>query len=178
MEPSTQSWASSARARKVMQGNRSRDTLPELAIRSAVHRLGLRYRVSAYPLPGLRRSADLVFSSARVAVFVDGCYWHGCPDHYVPSRSHKEYWANKVSRNRERDADTNQQLLANGWLPLRVWAHEDPVQAADHIAKAVRERLGSMPNKELSGNRNVSQLGEIQLLSTRLSFGSLSGSMP
>ncbi|MGI8446713.1 MAG: hypothetical protein ACR2MP_05920 [Streptosporangiaceae bacterium] len=85
----TPSWASSARSRNVMRGNRSRDTRPELAVRSAVHRRGLRYRVSVRPLPEVRRTADLVFPSERVAVFIDGCYWHGCPEHYVPSLSNR-----------------------------------------------------------------------------------------
>jgi DNA mismatch endonuclease (patch repair protein) len=123
-----------------MRGNRSRDTRPELAVRSAVHRRGLRYRVSARPLPDVRRSADLVFVAARVAVFVDGCYWHGCPEHYVPSLSNQEYWRTKISKNRERDADTNKRLLAHGWLPVRIWAHEDPEQAAEVIVRVVRER--------------------------------------
>ena len=143
MDRSTQSWASSARARNVMRGNRFRDTRPELAVRSAVHRRGLRYRVAARPIPGVRRSADLVFASARVAVFVDGCFWHGCPEHYVPSLSNQEYWAEKIAGNRTRDADTDAKFLAHGWLPLRIWAHEDPEEAADTIAKIVRERLAS-----------------------------------
>ena len=136
-----ESWASSDRARNVMRGNRSRDTRPELAVRSAVHRLGLRYRVSVSPLRDVRRSADLVFVSARVAVFVDGCYWHGCPEHYVPSRSNREYWAEKISRNRARDADTDRRLREAGWLPVRVWAHEDPEEVADMIAATVRGRI-------------------------------------
>jgi DNA mismatch endonuclease (patch repair protein) len=123
-----------------MRGNRSRDTRPELAVRSAAHKLGLRYRVSARPLPDLRRSADLVFSGARVAVFVDGCYWHGCPDHYVPSLSNQDYWHEKIDRNRARDTDTNDRLLAAGWLPIRVWAHENPESAAKAIAKIVASR--------------------------------------
>jgi DNA mismatch endonuclease (patch repair protein) len=134
------SWASSDRTRNVMRGNRSRDTRPELAVRSAVHRLGLRFRVSVSPLKDVRRSADLVFVSARVAVFVDGCFWHGCPDHYVPSRSNREYWADKISRNRARDSDTDRRLQEAGWLPIRVWAHEDPAGVAPMIADAVRER--------------------------------------
>jgi DNA mismatch endonuclease (patch repair protein) len=140
MNPRKQSWASSDRARNVMRGNRSRDTRPELAVRSAVHRRGLRYRVSARPLPNIRRSADLVFAKARVAIFVDGCYWHGCPEHYVPSLSNQEYWNEKISRNRARDADTDARLLAQGWLPVRIWAHEDPEQSADLIARVVQER--------------------------------------
>src|ERR1700722_10486115 len=73
------SWASTPAIRRVMQGDKSRDTKPEIAVRSAVHALGMRYRVSARPLRDLRRTADLVFRNARVAVFVDGCFWHGCP---------------------------------------------------------------------------------------------------
>src|SRR5215831_143496 len=127
------SWASSTRARNVMRGNRSRDTRPELAVRSAVHRLGLRYRVSARPLKHVRRSADLVFATAQVAVFVDGCFWHGCPEHYVPSISNRAYWADKISRNRARDSDTDRLLLEAGWLPIRVWAHEDPGRVAERV---------------------------------------------
>ncbi len=134
------SWASSDRARNVMRGNRSRDTRPELAVRSAVHRLGLRFRVSARPLKHMRRSADLVFASARVAVFVDGCFWHGCPEHYVPSVSNRNYWADKISLNRARDSDTDRRLLEEGWLPLRIWAHEDPQRVAEMIAATVRAR--------------------------------------
>ena len=81
MSACTPSWASSKTARATMLANRSRDTGPELAVRRAVHSLGLRYRVDVRPLPGIRRTADLVFRPARVAVFVDGCFWHGCPDH-------------------------------------------------------------------------------------------------
>ena len=77
--------------RKAMQGNRSRDTKPELALRSVLHRRGLRYRVCSRPLPGLRLTADVVFAKARVAVFVDGCYWHGCPEHYREPRINNGY---------------------------------------------------------------------------------------
>jgi len=135
-----ESWASSDRTRNVMRGNRSRDTRPELAVRSATHRLGLRFRVATQPVRHIRRSADMVFASARVAVFVDGCFWHGCPEHYVPSNSNRQYWADKIARNRVRDADTDRRLLDEGWLPVRVWAHEDPKSAAAMIAAIVRQR--------------------------------------
>src|SRR4051812_23348591 len=102
-----------------MQGNRARDTKPELAVRRAVFALGLRYRVSHRPLGGSSRSADLVFSAARVAVFVDGCFWHGCPDHGSRPKQHADYWTPKLQRNRDRDAETNELLSAAGWLPLR-----------------------------------------------------------
>jgi DNA mismatch endonuclease, patch repair protein len=73
-------------------------------------------------------------------VFVDGCYWHGCPEHYVPSLSNREYWAEKIAHNQARDSDTNAKLLSAGWLPVRIWAHEDPGKAADLIAEVVRAR--------------------------------------
>lgn len=123
-----------------MQGNRSRDTKPELALRSAVHALGLRYRVSAAPLPGVRRTADLVFRSARVAVFMDGCFWHGCPEHHTTSSANADYWNAKAARNRRRDYETDAMLEATGWMSVRVWEHEDPRVAAIRIADIVRSR--------------------------------------
>jgi DNA mismatch endonuclease (patch repair protein) len=123
-----------------MLGNRSRDTKPEMAVRRACHALGLRYRVDARPLAGVRRKADLVFPTERVAVFVDGCYWHGCPDHYVPSKSNVDYWAEKIDGNKRRDAETDASLHEAGWLPLRIWQHEDPSAAALRVATAVRAR--------------------------------------
>ncbi|WP_419197706.1 very short patch repair endonuclease [Microbispora hainanensis] len=123
-----------------MQANKSRDTKPEVAMRRAVHALGLRYRVSARPLPNLRRTADMVFRGAKVAVFVDGCFWHGCPQHHTMAVSNRTYWANKVKRNVDRDSETDALLLEAGWLPMRFWEHEDPVLAAQEIAAAVRAR--------------------------------------
>lgn len=112
-------WASSDAIRRAMVGNRSRDTRPEMGVRSAVHRRGLRYRVAARPIPELRRTADLVFRPARVAVFVDGCFWHGCAQHYARPRTNTHYWSAKVTRNMERDADTNRRLRQAGWTVLR-----------------------------------------------------------
>ncbi|MGN9778583.1 very short patch repair endonuclease [Micromonospora sp. H33] len=132
-----QSWASSPAVRSVMRANRSRDTRPEMALRSAVHALGLRYRVDRQPLVGLRRKADLVFAGPRVAVFVDGCFWHGCPQHYRPSTRNSEFWSSKIEGNRDRDAQTDEKLAAAGWTVIRVWEHEDTQQAASRIARAV-----------------------------------------
>ncbi|MEU5739189.1 very short patch repair endonuclease [Streptomyces tendae] len=134
------SWASSDAARSTMRANRSRDSHPEMALRRAVHALGLRYRVCKRPLPSLRRTADLVFSRARVAVFLDGCFWHGCPKHHSTPRTHSAYWSNKIRGNQDRDRDTDAQLAAAGWLAIRVWEHEDPTQAAHLIAQSVRAR--------------------------------------
>jgi DNA mismatch endonuclease (patch repair protein) len=131
------SWASTPAVRRVMQGNKSRDTKPEIAVRSAVHALGMRYRVSARPLRHLRRTADLVFRNARVAVFVDGCFWHGCPEHHAPPKTNAGYWATKIQGNKSRDEDTTEQLRMKGWTVLRFWSHEEPLSVATQIAEAV-----------------------------------------
>lgn len=125
-----------------MQGNRSRDTGPELAVRRLVHAMGMRYRVNARPLPSLRRTADLVFTRRRVAVFIDGCFWHGCPQHHRQPGANAHYWSEKVARNRERDADTDAVLKAAGWTVLRIWSHVDPVEAAEAIRVAVDSVAG------------------------------------
>jgi len=124
-----------------MSGQRSKDTGPELAVRRRLHGMGLRYRIHAAPLPSLRRRADIMFGPARVAVFVDGCFWHGCPVH--GRRHHRVngwYWPEKIARNRRRDADTDRRLRAAGWAVVRVWEHEDSDDVAARIADVVRAR--------------------------------------
>ncbi|MET8611907.1 very short patch repair endonuclease [Streptomyces misionensis] len=142
------SWASSAARRRNMQAIRSRDTKPERLIRRLVHAQGLRYRVAARPLPDLRRTADLVFRPAKVAVFIDGCYWHGCPEHYVPPKTNSGYWSEKVLRNVARDRDTDERLEKAGWLVLRFWEHEPSDICANTIATVVnrRRRVGTGPD--------------------------------
>ncbi|MEU2679125.1 very short patch repair endonuclease [Streptomyces sp. NPDC007107] len=136
-QPPDGSWASSAARRRNMQAIRSRDTKPELLIRRLLHAQGLRYRVAAKPLPGLRRTADIVFRPAKLAVFIDGCYWHGCPEHYVAPKTNPDYWSGKVMRNVARDRDTDQRLSDAGWTVLRFWEHESPNDCAFAIAAAV-----------------------------------------
>lgn len=133
-------WASSPAARKVMAANRRKDTSPEMAVRRLVHAAGLRYRVDAKPLPGVNRRADLVFRRARVAVFVDGCYWHGCPQHGSNPRTNQSYWSAKIERNQRRDAETDALLAAAGWLVIRCWEHHDPAFVAKDIVQAVSAR--------------------------------------
>jgi DNA mismatch endonuclease, patch repair protein len=135
-----ESWASSEAVRASMKANRSRDTGPELALRRAVHALGMRYRVAARPLPAVRRTADLVFTKAKIAVFLDGCFWHGCSEHHTVAVRNGQYWAEKVARNKARDADTDRRLLDAGWQPIRVWEHEDVHIAAERVQSAVRSR--------------------------------------
>ena len=123
-----------------MQSNKSRDTKPELALRSAVHARGLRYRVSAKPLAGVRRTADLVFPRAQVAVFLDGCFWHGCPEHHTVAAANATFWAEKVENNRARDRNTDERLAEAGWVSIRIWEHEDPQEAAGRVEEVVRSR--------------------------------------
>lgn len=128
-----------------MRAQRRRDTEIERSLRSELHRQGLRFRVHVQPIAGLRREVDVVFSRARVAVFVDGCFWHGCPEHATWPKRNAKWWREKIERNRARDADTNERLKEGGWISLRVWEHEDPEEAATRIARLVRERLGIEP---------------------------------
>ena len=135
-----ESWASSPGVRASMQSNKGRDTKPEVALRSAVHALGLRYRVSNRPMKELRRTADLVFTRAKVAVFLDGCFWHGCPEHHTVATTNARFWADKVEQNAARDRDTDARLAAAGWLVIRVWEHEEPQSAALRVRCAVQGR--------------------------------------
>jgi DNA mismatch endonuclease, patch repair protein len=131
-----------------MRANKSRDTRPELALRSAIHRLGMRYRVGIRPIGEVRRTADIVFPRVRVAVFVDGCFWHGCTEHYRPSVRNSEFWTSKIEGTRKRDADTDERLVAAGWKVVRVWEHEDPSDAAFRVAAVVHDRLGKPCNMD------------------------------
>jgi DNA mismatch endonuclease (patch repair protein) len=135
------SWASSQAVRHVMQGNRSRDTKPEMAVRRAVHASGLRYRVCSRPLPLTRRTADMVFRKTRIAVFVDGCFWHGCPEHHTHPKVNTEYWQAKIARNKSRDEETTWQLRNAGWVVLRFWSHVIPAQAAALIVATVQAKI-------------------------------------
>ena len=121
-----------------MQANRSRDTGPELAVRRSLHALGFRYRVAIRPEPALRRRADIVFTRQRIAIFIDGCFWHGCPDHGRTSFQHNvEYWPEKIRTNRTRDAETTASLQAAGWRVMRFWEHEDVADVVERITSAV-----------------------------------------
>lgn len=129
-----------------MRANRRRDTKPELAVRKLVHAAGLRYRVDFAPLTDHRRlRADLVFTKAKVAVFVDGCFWHGCPDHHTVAKTNAEFWASKVSGNRARDERVTALLVDADWLVLRFWEHEDPARVVTSIVEAVRTRRPTGP---------------------------------
>ncbi|MEU7023474.1 very short patch repair endonuclease [Streptomyces sp. NPDC046203] len=123
-----------------MSRQSSHDTGVEKALRSALHRAGLRYRVHRRPLKGVRREADIVFGPAKVAVFVDGCFWHGCPEHATWPKRNSQFWREKIEKNRARDADTDARLREAGWLAVRVWEHETAAEAAARVATVVAER--------------------------------------
>lgn len=123
-----------------MKSNRGKDTIPELALRSALHRRGLRFRLNRRPLPNRRRTVDISFQAEKVAVFLDGCFWHGCPEHHSLSATNTDFWQRKVTENRERDAETTRMLQAQGWVVLRFWEHEDVEVAAQRVAEIVAAR--------------------------------------
>ncbi len=133
--------ASNEATQRRMRTQKRRETRPELGLRHELWARGLRYRVDAQlPLAAHRRRADLLFRGARVAVFVDGCYWHACPVHGTMPKSNKEWWNNKLRMNVQRDRDTDTKLAELGWRSVRIWEHEDPMKAADYVEAIVWER--------------------------------------
>lgn len=132
-----------------MQANRGRDTGPERALRSTLHQAGMRFRVDL-PLPfDRRRRADIVFTRIGLYVFVDGCFWHGCPDHFVMPKTRREFWAAKVEGNRARDRDTDERLQDAGLSVVRIWEHSPPDEAAALILDryAIADRWAGSPDK-------------------------------
>ena len=140
-ETAQSSFASTPTVRRRMQLQRTRDTAPELALRRILHAYGLRYRVDRAPIPESPRRADIVFPRQRVAVYVDGCFWHGCPEHGTRSKSNTAWWDEKLERIRARDADTDRRLAEANWLVVRIWEHEDPHSAAKNVYDLIRSRM-------------------------------------
>ncbi|MFF4157127.1 very short patch repair endonuclease [Streptomyces sp. NPDC001678] len=126
-----------------MSRQASRDTTPELAVRRLLFHEGHRYRLHR-PVPGMpRRSIDIAFPGARIAVFLDGCFWHGCPQHATSPKANADWWRQKLDRNMARDKETTEQLIEAGWTVLRFWEHEDPSAVAADIAAAVNAARAS-----------------------------------
>jgi DNA mismatch endonuclease, patch repair protein len=138
---------SSPTARKVMLGNRSESTIERL-VRSELHRRGLRFRKHAAPVPGLRCRPDVVFTKARVAVFVDGCFWHRCPTHGSSPKANASYWRPKLDANVARDRRNDAALAQAGWSVLRFWAHEPIDEIVQVIVDATRAATG-VPSRSL-----------------------------
>jgi DNA mismatch endonuclease (patch repair protein) len=140
MAASRRAAPSSPEVSRRMQRVRQKDTSAESALRHELHALGLRYRIHVPLLTKPRRVADVAFIGSRVAVFVDGCFWHGCPSHATWPKQNAEFWRTKIVANQDRDRDTDARLGAAGWRVVRVWAHETPSEAASRIAEVVRAR--------------------------------------
>ncbi len=125
--------------RRIMRANRRKNTGPERAVRSRLHARGLRFRVDLPVAAGEGRTLrpDVVFPRQRLAVYVDGCYWHGCPDHGTTPVANRAYWEPKIEENRKRDAEQTARLERAGWRVLRAWEHEDPDEVADRVVAAL-----------------------------------------
>ncbi|WP_309252238.1 MULTISPECIES: very short patch repair endonuclease [unclassified Streptomyces] len=143
---------SSASVSARMSRQVSRDTAPELAVRRLLHAAGLRYRLNV-PVPGIRRrTIDITFGKDRIAVFMDGCFWHGCPQHATQPKSNADWWRTKLDKNMTRDHETTRHLEESGWTVLRFWEHEDPTDVAQVIAD-VRKSAGRSPDSGVSGSQ-------------------------
>ncbi|WP_405390591.1 very short patch repair endonuclease [Streptomyces sp. NBC_01102] len=125
-----------------MSRQASRDTAPEVAVRRLLHAAGYRYRINQR-VPGMpRRTIDIAFTRVKVAVMIDGCFWHGCPDHATQPKSNAEWWRSKLDRNRTRDLETTEHLAVAGWTVLRFWEHQSPREVAGRIAETVAAARG------------------------------------
>lgn len=144
-----------------MSANRRTNTKPELALRSALHGLGYRFRKDLrLEVPGLKVRPDIVFTRLRVAVFVDGCFWHACPEHGRPPTRNEWYWSPKLQRNVERDAEVTEGLESAGWHVIRVWEHVPLTEAVSVVEDAVHERRAVQPDPRLtSGSTGASTTG-------------------
>src|SRR5436190_2079297 len=132
--------ASSPSVSARMARQATRDTAPEVSLRQELHRRGLRFRLARRPIPRLRSTPDIVFGPSRVAVYVDGCFWHSCPWHATQPASNRDWWEQKLARNRDRDRLADATLVAAGWAVVRVWEHESAGEAADRVEAVVRAR--------------------------------------
>jgi DNA mismatch endonuclease (patch repair protein) len=140
---------------------RQKDTDSEIALRRELFRLGLRYRVDYAVLAKPRRVADIAFPGLKIAVFVDGCFWHGCPIHATWPKRNAELWRQKIEAKRARDADTNKRLREAGWTVLRTWRHESAVEAAAIIAQEVAKEKNKNTARLSSGAKHTKQ-GAVQ----------------
>ncbi|MHA6850828.1 very short patch repair endonuclease [Ralstonia pseudosolanacearum] len=132
---------------------RQKGTGAEIALRRELYGRGLRYRVDFEVLKKPRRVADIAFPGLRIAIFVDGCFWHGCPEHATWPKQNAEFWLQKIEANRHRDADTNERLRRIGWTVLRFWEHEPAPSAADAIANLVITSRSTCRESPASSNQ-------------------------
>jgi DNA mismatch endonuclease, patch repair protein len=124
---------------KRMSRTRGGDNVAERALRSALFKKGLRFRIHYRAVPGTTRTIDIAFPGKRLAVFVDGCFWHGCPRHGTWPKRNAAFWRDKILSNRKRDLDSNRRLRGDGWRVLRIWEHRTPAEGADFIERWYRQ---------------------------------------
>jgi DNA mismatch endonuclease, patch repair protein len=141
--------ASERSVRERMKTTRQRNTPGELGLRAELYSRGLRFRVHFKPLAEIRREADIAFPKERVAVFVDGCFWHSCPLHGTLPRTNRAWWDLKLRSNRARDADTDARLLASGWESVRFWEHENAADAANALSCTLAVRRSNRTDPTL-----------------------------
>lgn len=123
-----------------MRSQRRANTTPEIRVRQQLFSSGLRYRVGIKVPGNNRRTIDIAFPRQRVAVFIDGCFWHRCPLHSTPAKNNAEWWEEKLAKNVDRDRSTTALLEDQGWLVLRFWEHEEPHHVTEKIVKALSKR--------------------------------------
>ena len=138
----SQSWASSPGVRRSMQSNRSRDTAPEVALRSALHARGLRFRKHVRVVREIACIVDVAFPTERLAVFIDGCYWHSCPEHGSYPHTNADWWRAKLVATRARDERNTKLLTQAGWTVLRIWEHEDVGAATSRVVRELARLRG------------------------------------
>lgn len=135
-----------------MARTRGRDNARERQVRSALHGAGLRFRIHFAAIAGTRRTIDVAFTRVRLAIFCDGCFWHGCPIHATTPKANREWWANKISTNKARDRDTDIRLVENGWTVLRIWEHVPIDEAVStilaHLARLNMPEVGKQRRKD------------------------------
>ncbi|MEU1335809.1 very short patch repair endonuclease [Streptomyces sp. NPDC005827] len=140
-----------------MSRQSSCDTAPEVAVRRLLHAAGLRYRVNV-PVPGMpRRTIDIVFTKVQIAIFLDGCFWHGCPEHATQPKEDSEWWRAKLDKNMARDVETTDHLVAEGWTVLRFWEHESPEHVADRVTACVKS---ARDEAQLRGPRSMPTIAD------------------
>ncbi|MFF1710726.1 very short patch repair endonuclease [Streptomyces sp. NPDC058268] len=136
-----------------MSRQASRDTAPEVAVRRLLHAKGYRYRLNVRVPDMPRRTIDIAFTRARVAVFLDGCFWHGCPQHATQPKANAAWWRTKLDRNIARDLETNEHLAESGWIVLRFWEHEAPDRVARRVASTVARQRRAKRQRSDEGER-------------------------
>ncbi|MGP3707806.1 very short patch repair endonuclease [Gordonia paraffinivorans] len=130
---------SSPAVRSRMSRQKSRDTAPEIAVRRRLHARGIRYRIDVRLESDMRTRADIAWRSLQLAVFIDGCFWHGCPEHATRPAANRDWWANKLETNVARDRRTDEALRERGWVVRRFWEHQDPGEISEEIIQTIRE---------------------------------------